>query len=64
MGIAYHPNKQNNTNKMVSGVLLQLDVIGIDEGQFMQGLKGFCEVAADRDGKAVVIAGLDGDFQR
>ena len=57
---------QTNKNKQNGGwpSFPQLDVIGIDEGQFMQGLKGFCEEAADQEGKAVVIAGLDGDFRR
>ena len=41
-----------------------LDVIGIDEAQFMPDLLDFCLRAADRDGKRVVVAGLDGDFLR
>lgn len=42
----------------------QLDVIGIDEAQFFEDLYEFCRNAADRDGKAVIVAGLDGDFLR
>ncbi|KAE8715144.1 Thymidine kinase [Hibiscus syriacus] len=42
----------------------QLDVIGIDEAQFFEGLYDFCCEAADRDGKTVIVAGLDGDFLR
>ncbi|KAG2688567.1 hypothetical protein I3843_09G102800 [Carya illinoinensis] len=42
----------------------QLDVIGIDEAQFFEDLYDFCRVAADRDGKTVIVAGLDGDYLR
>eukprot|EP00271_Cylindrocystis_brebissonii_P021843 TRINITY_DN8071_c1_g2_i7.p1 TRINITY_DN8071_c1_g2~~TRINITY_DN8071_c1_g2_i7.p1 ORF type:complete len:512 (-),score=47.11 TRINITY_DN8071_c1_g2_i7:379-1914(-) len=42
----------------------EVDVIGIDEAQFLSGLVRFCEVAADKYGKTVVVAGLDGDFRR
>ena len=41
-----------------------VDVIGIDEAQFMPDLLEFCQRAADIDGKRVVVAGLDGDFLR
>jgi len=41
----------------------QYDVIGIDEGQFFPGLVEWCEGMADR-GKVVVVAALDGTFQR
>ena len=41
-----------------------VDVIGIDEAQFMPDLLDFCKRAADIDGKRVVVAGLDGDFLR
>lgn len=40
------------------------DVIGIDEAQFFEDLYDFCCTAADRDGKTVIIAGLDGDYLR
>lgn len=43
---------------------LQLDVIGIDEAQFFEDLYDFCREAADRDGKILVVAGLDGDYLR
>jgi thymidine kinase len=43
---------------------LQVDVIGIDEAQFFDDLHDFCCKAADRDGKIVVVAGLDGDYKR
>nr|XP_029117209.1 uncharacterized protein LOC105034377 isoform X3 [Elaeis guineensis] len=42
----------------------KLDVIGIDEAQFFEDLYDFCCHAADRDGKIVVVAGLDGDYLR
>ncbi|KAL9689325.1 hypothetical protein QQ045_009709 [Rhodiola kirilowii] len=42
----------------------KLDVIGIDEAQFFQDLYEFCLNAADRDGKTVIVAGLDGDYLR
>jgi len=42
---------------------VQIDVIGIDEAQFFD-LYDFCCNAADRDGKIVVVAGLDGDYKR
>lgn len=39
-------------------------VVAIDEAQFFKDLVAFCQMAADRDNKHVVIAGLDGDFLR
>ena len=39
------------------------DVIGIDEGQFFPDLVEFCENMAN-SGKAVIVAALDGTFQR
>ncbi|KAI4294747.1 hypothetical protein MLD38_040933 [Melastoma candidum] len=42
----------------------KLDVIGIDEAQFFGDLYDFCHEAADRDGKSVIVAGLDGDYMR
>ncbi|TQD76433.1 hypothetical protein C1H46_038030 [Malus baccata] len=42
----------------------KLDVIGIDEAQFFEDLYDFCCMAADHDGKTVVVAGLDGDYLR
>ena len=38
-------------------------VVGIDEGQFFEDLLPFAEELAN-EGKVVVIAALDGDFQR
>ncbi|KAL3627314.1 hypothetical protein CASFOL_028677 [Castilleja foliolosa] len=42
----------------------KLEVIGIDEAQFFGDLFDFCNEAADRDGKTVIVAGLDGDYLR
>jgi hypothetical protein len=40
------------------------DVLAVDEAQFFPDLLDFAAAAADADGKRVVLAGLDGDFQR
>ena len=40
-----------------------VDVIGIDEGQFMGNLAAFCKVLLDI-GKVIIISALDGTFQR
>ncbi|PHT30849.1 Thymidine kinase [Capsicum baccatum] len=42
----------------------KLEVIGIDEAQFFEDLYDFCTEVADRDGKIVIVAGLDGDYLR
>nr|XP_005989143.1 PREDICTED: thymidine kinase, cytosolic isoform X2 [Latimeria chalumnae] len=42
---------------------LSCRVIGIDEGQFFPDIVEFCEDMANR-GKAVIVAALDGTFQR
>ncbi|KAL1213356.1 Thymidine kinase b [Cardamine amara subsp. amara] len=42
----------------------RLDVIGIDEAQFFGDLYEFCREAADKEGKTVIVAGLDGDYLR
>lgn len=39
-------------------------VIAVDEAQFFADVVEFCAAAADTDGKRVILAGLDGDFQR
>lgn len=48
----------------LNNICLQLDVIGIDEAQFFEDLYDFCHIAADHDGKTVIVAGLDGDYLR
>jgi len=40
------------------------DVIGIDEAQFIPNLKKDVVILAESHGKQVLIAGLDGDFNR
>ena len=40
------------------------DAVAIDEAQFFGDLVDFALTAAERDGKQVVLAGLDGDFRR
>lgn len=39
-------------------------VIAVDEAQFFPDLHDFCSHAADHEHKRLVLAGLDGDFQR
>ena len=41
-----------------------VQVIAIDEAQFFGDLVEFCAAAADHEAKHVIVAGLDGDFQR
>lgn len=41
-----------------------IQVIAIDEAQFFPDLLEFCTEASDHDNKHLVVAGLDGDFQR
>ena len=36
----------------------------IDEGHFFSDLTDFCNQAVDNDGKHVIVAGLDSDFER
>ncbi|ALA62434.1 thymidine kinase [Turkeypox virus] len=40
-----------------------VDVIGIDEGQFFCDISEFCELMAN-NGKIIVVAALNGDFKR
>lgn len=41
----------------------RFDVIGIDEGQFFEDIVPFCEEMANK-GKVVIVAALDGTWQR
>lgn len=41
-----------------------IDIIAVDESQFFPDLKVFCLKAVEDLGKTVVVAGLNGDFQR
>lgn len=45
-------------------LLVQIDVIGVDEAQFIQDVEFFTTKAADEQGKTLVLAGLDSDFMR
>jgi len=45
-------------------ILEKCEVIGIDEGQFFPDLVDFCELCANKYGKIVIVAALDGDFKR
>ena len=45
-------------------LLLRVQVIAIDEGQFFIDLHEFCTAAANEDHKKVIVAGLNGDFRR
>jgi len=40
-----------------------IQVIGIDEGQFIEGLVDFCDYHANH-GRSVIVSGLDADFKR
>ncbi|XP_065191590.1 thymidine kinase, cytosolic-like [Sycon ciliatum] len=60
----------SNTKTTKSSTLLPLmkqaikfNVVGIDEGQFFPDIVEFCETLA-RHGKTVIVAALDGTFQR
>uniref|UniRef100_A0AAR2JCW4 Thymidine kinase n=2 Tax=Pygocentrus nattereri TaxID=42514 RepID=A0AAR2JCW4_PYGNA len=52
-----------NCLREVQGLALEATVIGIDEGQFFPDTVEFCEEMANR-GKTVIVAALDGTFQR
>uniref|UniRef100_A0A0A9WWZ4 Thymidine kinase n=4 Tax=Lygus hesperus TaxID=30085 RepID=A0A0A9WWZ4_LYGHE len=47
----------------ISHLVEPYDVIGIDEGQFFPDIVEFCEAQSD-SGKKVVVAALDGTYQR
>eukprot|EP01080_Neovahlkampfia_damariscottae_P009117 gene9117-1207_t len=47
----------------VESLLDQVEIIGIDEGQFFPDLLNFCEKYANK-GKTVVVSALDGTFKR
>ena len=51
------------TLESLRGNLDDYDVIGVDEGQFFPDLVDFCEYAAEQ-GKIVLVAALDGTYQR
>ncbi|KAM7270603.1 hypothetical protein ACFE04_029817 [Oxalis oulophora] len=58
------PDLMSFHHKLGEEAYNKVDVIGIDEAQFFDDLYDFCCKAADRDGKTVIVAGLDGDYLR
>lgn len=58
------PNLAAFRNKIGEEAYKKLDVVGIDEAHFFKDLYSFCQIAADHEGKTVIVAGLDGDFLR
>ena len=67
-GIATHDNELANAYACSSlseviDKITQHQVIGIDEGQFLPDLVECCEKLAN-EGKIVIVAALDGTFQR
>eukprot|EP00873_Tetraselmis_striata_P039029 jgi/Tetstr1/459293/TSEL_004692.t1 len=41
-----------------------VQVVAIDEGQFFDDLREYCQAAVDVERKTVLVAGLSGDFRR
>ncbi|KXZ56894.1 hypothetical protein GPECTOR_1g806 [Gonium pectorale] len=41
-----------------------VQVVAVDEAQFLEGLVDDVRAAAEEDGKTVIVAGLNGDFRR
>ena len=68
-GIATHDKQTlkavsaNKLSEVNPETFQSCDVIGIDEGQFFPDVVSFCEWAADA-GKVVLVAALDGTYQR
>ncbi|KAF0916143.1 hypothetical protein E2562_000743 [Oryza meyeriana var. granulata] len=59
------PELSSFQDKLGTEAYDKVDAIGIDEAQFFDDdVHDFCCKAADRDGKIVVVAGLDGDYKR
>jgi len=52
-----------SANKLENADVDNVQVIGIDEGQFFSDLKKYVELWAN-NGKEIVISALDGDFHR
>lgn len=50
-------------NDVPEHLLHDIDMIGIDEGQFWHGIVSFCKRWASR-GKMIVVSALDGDYKR
>lgn len=56
-------NYSGSTLMPLQASLNEVDVIGVDEGQFFPDLIQFCDLAANA-GKVVVVAALDGTYTR
>ena len=55
----------NKLSSVDPEVLDWAEVIGIDEGQFFENdLLSFCQTQAENNGKIVIVAALDGTYQR
>ena len=57
------PCEELNEHLIITKKYKEFDVIGIDEGQFFDDIVNSCEIMA-REGKNVIVAGLDATFQR
>jgi|UniRef100_A0A6C0KQV6 thymidine kinase len=55
--------KTNNLFQVLD-IAKQYDIIGIDESQFFEDLKEFCSTMIEVHKKKVIVAGLNGDFER
>jgi thymidine kinase len=62
-GVAHPAINASHLWDLDTDLLEKCDVIGIDEGQFFPDLVSFVDCMARR-GKTIVIAALDGTFQR
>jgi thymidine kinase len=56
--------KTDNLYKIDNNFLNDFMVIAIDEAQFFIGLKNFVLDLVEKKGKRVIVAGLNGDFNR
>ena len=54
---------KTSTLKEIKAKAMNYDVIAIDEGQFFPDIVDFSEELANK-GKVVIVAALDGTFQR
>lgn len=60
-GVTFNCMKTNNLNDIISSSeFINAEIIGIDEGQFFQGIYDFVITSLNAD-KCVIIASLDGD---
>tara|TARA_Y100000591_G_C21550806_1_gene553604 strand:+ start:103 stop:693 length:591 start_codon:yes stop_codon:yes gene_type:complete len=50
--------------QLFSNIMDKIKVVGIDEGQFFNDLRGMCLSLSDTYMKNVIVSGLNGDFKR